>query len=211
MSQEKCFEFIARNFKQCMAVSRVGATTGLCNCGNLMQDHAIQSCGPREALLYSLCWSVGGLLEAEDRVKFDAWLRENDRNGCMPVCKEHETIYEYYVSPESSDWVLWRPPTWEYPTGDQLDFSNLLVPTMDSTRSLFLLETLQSKRVSTLMLGGAGTAKTSTALMFFDTLDPHVILKKRVNFSSSTTPRMAQDAVDEGLTSAKEKHMVREQ
>jgi dynein heavy chain len=196
-----CFDFINRNLKPCMAVSRVGATTGLCNLLEvLMQEYNANDPIVLEKLfVYALCWSIGGLLEPDDRVKFDAWLREIDRNGCMPVCKEHETIYEYYVSPDTSDWVLWRPPKWEYPSGDQLDFSNLLVPTMDSTRSLFLLSKLQSTRVSTLMLGGAGTAKTSTALMFFDTLDPHVILKKRVNFSSATTPRMAQDAVDEGL------------
>lgn len=37
-------------------------------------------------------------------------------------------------------WEQWRPPTWTYPQSEKLDFSNLLVPTMDSTRALFLLQ-----------------------------------------------------------------------
>jgi len=46
------------------------------------------------------------------------------------------------------------------------------------------------------MVGGEGTAKTSTALMFFRTLDPAEMLVKRVNFSSATTPFMCQSTIE---------------
>lgn len=73
----------------------------------------------------------------------------------------------------------WRPPLWEYPSTDVLDFSNLLVPTMDSTRALFLLRMLHKQRKAVLMVGAEGTAKTSTALMFFTELDPVKTAVKR--------------------------------
>lgn len=60
-----------------------------------------------------------------------------------------------------------------------LDFSNLLVPTMDSTRALFLLRMLHKQRKAVLMVGAEGTAKTSTALMFFTELDPVKTAVKR--------------------------------
>lgn len=42
------------------------------------------------------------------------------------------------------------------------------------------------------MVGGSGTAKTTTALMFFDTLQNDAMLVKRINFSSATTAGMFQ-------------------
>lgn len=83
--------------------------------------------------------------------------------------------------------VRWRPPLWEYPCTDVLDFSNLLVPTMDSTRALFLLRMLHKQRKAVLMVGAEGTAKTSTALMFFSELDP---VKTAVKRCASSTPAL---------------------
>jgi dynein heavy chain len=90
--------------------------------------------------LYCLCWSMGALLEQEDRVKFHVWIKERDTKKCMPQVGEGETIYEYFVNLKTMAWEQWRPPTWTYPQSEKLDFSNLLVPTMDSTRALFLLQ-----------------------------------------------------------------------
>ena len=82
------------------------------------------------------------------------------------------------------------------PHGEKLDFSNLLVPTMDSTRANYNMFHMHKQRKSVCLVGGEGTAKTSCALMFFATLDPAEMLVKRVNFSSATTPFMAQQSVE---------------
>ncbi|GBG33121.1 Dynein heavy chain 5, axonemal [Hondaea fermentalgiana] len=80
-----------------------------------------------------------------------------------------------------------------------LDFSNLLVPTMDSTRACFLLDSMHQQGLPVMMVGGSGTAKTSTALMFFAKLDPSVRTVKRVNFSSATKPIGLQNAIESEL------------
>ena len=124
-------------------------------------------------------------------------MRSKDERNMMPeVTDESETIFEYFVDPADEMWKHWKPPEWQYPEGDTLDFSNLLVPTMDSTRSLFIIEELHKQKKAVLMVGGPGTAKTSTALMFFAGLDPHEMLKKVVSFSSATAPIGAQSAVE---------------
>ncbi|CAM9769880.1 unnamed protein product, partial [Choristocarpus tenellus] len=146
--------------------------------------------------VYSLIWSVGGLLEFEDRVRFDSWLRDIDTNHVMPEVEEGETVFEYFVNVSTFEWEKWRPPQWEYPNTEVLDFSNLLVPTMDSTRALFLLRMLHKQRRAVLMVGAEGTAKTSTALMFFTELDPVKTAVKRINFSSATTPFMCQNSIE---------------
>ena len=43
---------------------------------------------------------------------------------------------------------------------------------------------------------GGGTAKTSTAYMFLNTLDPGEMLVKNYNFSSATTPFAFQMAIE---------------
>lgn len=46
------------------------------------------------------------------------------------------------------------------------------------------------------MVGGSGTAKTTTALMYFDTLKNDSMLVKRINFSSATSAGMFQATIE---------------
>ena len=198
-----CFDWMVRNLTQVMSTSRVGATTALCDllkgltegkgCIDVSVDMEVRM---EKVFLYCLAWTVGGLLEAEARAKFDAFLRTYDKNNQMPKCNEGETIYEYFVSAETGEWQLWRPPQWHYPQTEKLDFSNLLVPTMDSTRASYNCMLMHKQKKAVCLVGAEGTAKTSTVLMFFRTLDPAEMLVKRVNFSSATTPFMCQQSIE---------------
>ena len=127
--------------------------------------------------MYSLAWSVGGRLDIDDRAKWDAYLRtvSNEMPKSDGKGKDVSTIYDYYVDRESITWSRWSAPEWKYPAwqGDNLDFSNLLIPTLDSTRSEFILNHLHNKKYPTLMIGEGGTAKTVTALMFSKNLMPN--------------------------------------
>ena len=198
-----CIDWLNRNTQQVMSTSRVGVTSSLTSLykGLTEGNKAIDITADTESriekiFLYCLCWSVGGLLEAEQRVKFDEWLRTQDKSGKMPKCQAGETIYEYFVE-TTGDWAVWRPPAWIYPAGqEKLDFSNLLVPTMDSTRAMYNMMHMHKQKKSVLIVGMAGTAKTSTTLMFFGSLDPEKMLVKRVNFSSVTTPFMCQSSIE---------------
>lgn len=197
------FEFLSRNCHQVMSCSRVGMVMGLCDLfkGLTEGKDSIDIGSDTEArmekiFLYSYFWTIGGLLEAEDRRKLDAYVRTLDVNKQMPTVGEEETVYEYFVKPDGQ-WGLWKPPKWIYPAGqEKLDFSNLLVPTMDSTRASYNCAHLHKQKKAICIVGAEGTAKTSTTLMFFGTLDPEVMLVKRVNFSSATTPFMCQSAVE---------------
>jgi dynein heavy chain len=201
-----CMDWLNRNVAQVLITSRVGVTAALCDLfkglteGKGAIDITVETETRIERIfVYCLCWTVGGLLEADARVKFDEFLRGIDRSTAqiMPVCGPGETVYEYFVSGETGTWQPWKPPKWDYPAGqEKLDFSNLLVPTMDSTRACYNCQHLHKQRKAVCMVGGEGTAKTSTALMFFRSLDPAEMLVKRVNFSSATTPFMCQSTIE---------------
>ena len=198
-----CIDWLQRNCSQVINLSRVGMLASLCDLfkglteGKQSIDISVDTETRVEKIfLYCLCWSVGGVLEQAGRQKFHDFICSYDKSGMMPKVQPGETIYEYFVK-EDGNWALWKPPVWAYPVGvEKLDFSNLLVPTMDSTRACYNCMHLHKQKKAVCMVGGEGTAKTSTALMFFRTLDPAEMLVKRVNFSSATTPFMCQQSVE---------------
>ena len=117
----------------------------------------------------------------------------------MPKANKGETIFEYFVKAETHEWEKWSPPTWEHPVGKKLDFSNLFVPTMNSTRALCVINHIYKQKTPVLIIGAEGTAKTSVQLMFLATQNPNEMLTKRINFSFATTLGMAQYSIEAEL------------
>jgi dynein heavy chain, axonemal len=152
-------------------------------------------------LIFSIVWSIGGLLEPEDRNQFDTYIRTLT-NEVPNNVNESLTLFDYYLESTNNEleWKQFKAPLWKYPTQQEpLDFSNLLVPTMDSARAMYLIQNLHTRKKPVLLVGGPGTAKTSTALMFFSTLDPTKHAIKRINFSSATLPGMFQESIESDL------------
>ena len=71
--------------------------------------------GPRRAdgevlerfFIYSLIWSVAGILETKDRQRVDKHLRTLTKNLPTPAEGTPDTVYEYKVDDATGDWVHW--------------------------------------------------------------------------------------------------------
>ena len=48
-------------------------------------------------------------------------------------------MFEWHLD-QACEWAPWDTPKWVYPNTEKLDFANLLVPTMDSTRALYAIK-----------------------------------------------------------------------
>jgi dynein heavy chain len=93
---------------------------------------------------------------------------------------------------------MWVPENWVPPK--RIAFSQLLIPTADSTRAEYIIQKIAGLPVmrsekrnepahnNTLLVGGPGTAKTSIILMYCSKFDSNEMLFHRMNFSSATTP-----------------------
>ena len=150
--------------------------------------------------VYCLCWSVGALLEADDRMKFDTWLRRRDGSKrIMPRVQEGETVYEYYVDSSTGEWQPWKPPQWTYPGGDKLDFSNLLVPTMDSTRARTSSGPSTARRDPSSWSAPRGRRRRRPRSCSWPSMDPGTMLTKRSTSRRATTPGMAQYSIEAEL------------
>lgn len=162
-----------------------------------------------KTLVYCIAWGCAGLFENEDREKFQKFLES--KNAPLPPISasksvDKETIFDYFFDIPTKSWKIWEAEKWVPPK--RIQFSQLLIPTSDSTRAEFIIDKIASlpvmrsaKRMepglkNTLLVGGSGTAKTSTILMYTERFDNAEMLLKRINFSSATTPRNFQDSIE---------------
>ena len=148
--------------------------------------------------IYCICWSLGAMLPAEDRPKFNAKLCELAK-GNVPDMEPGDTLFEYYVDEDNTEWAPWvdRVPTWQYPRLEEKPkFASLVIPTLDSVRLEYALNLVSSVDGSSLFVGGPGTAKTTTIKSFIGSFDPDEMLNKPITFSSLTTPGVFQTAVE---------------
>jgi dynein heavy chain, axonemal len=209
----KLFDFIARKVKPVMPVVIAGSLRACTRMIDGLMAHIEVPRGEQgkvtleKIFLYALTWSIGALLEDTDREKWGEYLREqagDQADAVLPnLAMPGDTIYDYFIEDTSpNNWVRWSAPKWEYPkvpAGGKLRFSSLLVPTMDSRRSLYVMSQIQSQGMPVMMTGSQGTAKTSTALMWAETFDAGVMGFKFVNFSSATLQINFQQSVEESL------------
>ena len=160
-----------------------------------------------KVVVYSVAWAVGGLYEAAERFQFHDYLQS--KNCPLPLnTKEKETIFDYYINIQDSkaEYLLVKPETWKPSPDKAFKFSQLLLPTLDSFRVDYLVNNIfnQPKPIHSttafiqngvLLIGGSGTAKTSSVLMWAQKFDPAVKLFKRINFSSATSPGLSQASI----------------
>jgi dynein heavy chain len=143
------------------------------------------------------------LFETEERQRFHREILEK-ANAPLPQISQHkanfdkETVFDYFIDPETKTWKLWQSASWTPPR--RLMFSQLLIPTTDSTRAEYIIKKIAAQPYErhamrkewglrhTLLVGGPGTAKTSVIVMYTNTFDQGDMLAKRINFSSATTP-----------------------
>lgn len=206
------FVFVQKNCKPVLPCARVGMIEGCCqfldgllDISNLANNVDTMKQELERLFLYALCWSVGGLLETEDRQKFTQYVQSianktASGDQILPFFEQPtDTFFEFRINTDSMEWERWVSPLWEYPNIEEPDFSSMLVPTVETTRASFILSALFPKRRGVMMTGSSGTAKTSTALMFFDAMQNENMRIKKLCFSSATSPAMLQSAIESEL------------
>jgi len=90
---------------------------------------------------------MGGLFETDDRVKFHKEILEKSgapipQISAQKQISEKESIFDYYVDMDTKAWALWAPENWSAPK--KIIFSQLLIPTSDSTRAEYIIEKIAS-------------------------------------------------------------------
>ncbi|CAH1796663.1 unnamed protein product [Owenia fusiformis] len=147
--------------------------------------------------VFALMWSLGALMELDDRAAMEKYMKEHESKLDLPPTKEDETIFEYVVD-EHGEWEHWlnRVEMYNYPKDSVPEFSSILVPNVDNVRTNFLIDTIAKQNKAVLLIGEQGTAKTVMIKGYMALSDPELHLGKSFNFSSASTPNMFQRTVE---------------
>ncbi|XP_071616680.1 dynein axonemal heavy chain 3 [Heliangelus exortis] len=159
--------------------------------------------------LFSLVWTIGGIIDADSRKKFDLFYRDlllgrNSENPCPESVKlnrsnsfpEKGSVYDYYID-KHGQWKMWM----EYITKEEqviapdAKVSELIIPTMETARQMFFLKTYVEHNVPLLLVGPTGTGKSAITNSFLLQLPKEVYIPSFINFSARTSASQTQDII----------------
>jgi len=142
---------------------------------------------------FALLWSVGATVTEESRKLIDSKFR--DIESFFPA----NNVYDYYINAEKSDWTPWEEKltsVWKPPANTP--FHKLIVPTVDTYRNRYILQTLLKAKAQILVVGQTGTGKTAIINSLLGSLDD-TYSSFYLNFSAQTTSAKTQEIIESKL------------
>ncbi|KAF0872101.1 DYH10 protein, partial [Crocuta crocuta] len=147
--------------------------------------------------LEALYCSLGATLLEDGRIKFDEcikrlaslpsavaeeeWANPGELPGHLP------TMYDFHFDSTRKKWIPWNKLVPEYVHVHERKFIDILVHTVDTTRTTWTLEQMVKIKQPVLLVGESGTSKTATTHNFLKNLNMDINIVLMVNFSSRTT------------------------
>lgn len=140
-------------------------------------------------LIFAIVWSIGCLTNSGDRPKFDEKLRELLKNNGYEFPAEL-TVFDYCV--KDREWIKWEDMVEK--VQESQSGSEMIVPTVETTRHSWVINTLVMNGISVLVSGITGSGKTVTLQKYLES-NP-VLIPNPMTFSAQTTANGVQDLID---------------
>ncbi|KAL3881803.1 hypothetical protein ACJMK2_028195, partial [Sinanodonta woodiana] len=169
---------------------------------------------------FSIIWSIGATCDHNGQVVFSTWVREQMKENKVKLqFPEAGLVYDYMlddgdISKSASDdavdgdegravkevkWKGWMEQEQEFSIPPDTKFSDIIVPTMDTIRSSYLLEMLLTNKKTVVCVGPTGTGKTLTIVDKLTRYMPKEYIPEMFVFSAKTGANQTQDLIDSKL------------
>jgi dynein heavy chain len=149
--------------------------------------------------VFALIWGIGALLEKDDRLKYDEYLRSNFESLDLPLSEvdPKATVFNFFVN-ETGEWDSWSSilTNYVYPDSSTPDFNSILVPITDNVRIQYLIDLIGKQDRPVLLIGEQGSAKTVMMKAYMRQANPETTLNRSFNFSSATSPFQFQKTIE---------------
>ncbi|KAG6453385.1 hypothetical protein O3G_MSEX008144 [Manduca sexta] len=150
--------------------------------------------------VFALIWGFGSLLETNDRIRFDEYIKKNFKDIlCLPkhANNKKSIIFDFYVK-HPGKWELWDDlvMNYQYPDTATPDYSTILVPIVDNVRINYLIHCIAKQGKAVLLLGEQGSAKTVMMKAYMKNANPEQFMGRSFNFSSATSPYQFQKTIE---------------
>ena len=142
---------------------------------------------------FCIVWSIMSAVDEKGRILLDHFIR-----GIENIFPSNHTVYDYFVDPKKQDFELWGNKVSNWIPQQALSFQQIFVPTVDTTRTMYILSTLMMQRHQVLLTGNTGLGKTMMVQSLLDKLpETHTYLQ--INFSSATTSGTTQEIIESSM------------
>jgi len=165
--------------------------------------------------LFSLVWSIGGVLDDSGREVFDKMLRkllvDDPPKELKPFVKsppqkithlfpEGKSVYEWVFNTETAKWSTWMDMAEEQKIDPEAEYTSIVVQTLDTIRYTYILDHLVTHGIQCMFVGPTGTGKTIYIKRHLSeqmNVDKYRYLF--FNFSAQTSANATQDIIDGAL------------
>mmetsp|Transcript_44339 Transcript_44339/g.86753 ORF Transcript_44339/g.86753 Transcript_44339/m.86753 type:complete len:4144 (+) Transcript_44339:98-12529(+) len=194
--------FMRSEGKEPIATVNVQLATNICQLFEALftEEHGVNFEEPLEELtklcdkVFAFCfaWGVGGSLSEETCAVFskqcDNWFKD---------CRPTGPIFNFSLDIATKEWVSWNEKVAPFVYDGALPYFSLIVPTMDTVKYSFLLETLLEVQRSSFFTGLSGVGKSVIVADTFDQIkDKKGIVPVMMAFSAQTNARKTQESIE---------------
>ncbi|DBA03213.1 TPA: hypothetical protein N0F65_003933 [Lagenidium giganteum] len=203
------FQFFARHCHPVITIPRVAIMQSclhllhtLLTSSELSEAAADLEVEIERLFIFALSWALGGVLEYEDRIRIHSYLSEKSSNHPTRTdAADKSTVFDHFLHPSTLEWEKWA-----FDVGENLlqrsgtNVASLIIPTADTTRSLYLMDHLHAFQIPIMLVGETGTGKSTLVRLFSDSLQgSDEMTFKRVIFSGTSQPGSFQSIVESEL------------
>jgi len=158
--------------------------------------------------LACLTWSLGASLVQGEQRRFDANLKKmcgmtGSDSASVPGTslpgQTKFTMFDYKYNLANQNWVQWSSEVTDFQPQPGCAFYQILVPTADTIRSTWLVETCVEVFRPSIFVGDSGTSKTVTLQHYLKGLDADKFNLLNIGFSSRTSGKDLQINVESNV------------
>ena len=149
----------------------------------------------RKIFMWSLVWAIGGNVDGiEGKEKFSEFIRETFQIVRFP---NSGTVFDYVLDPETREWQPWEEITEKFVFKKNVNFSDILVPTKDTTRYSYLLGTCVEVQRGFALIGETGTGKSVIVVEGMSQyMEKLSLVPFTINFSAQTQANRTQEMLE---------------
>ncbi|KAJ3347122.1 Dynein heavy chain 6, axonemal [Entophlyctis luteolus] len=156
---------------------------------------------PLFSCLFVFCyaWSIGGNLSDGYQEKFDTFLRDMIENNPISEFQlpSSNSIFAHYVDFKTKQFVVWEEMVPQFTYNREIPYFQMIVPTSDTVKYAYLLESLLTNGFRTLFTGGTGVGKSVIVQDLLNRISKQKgFVPVTLNFSAQTNSEQTQQMME---------------
>lgn len=149
--------------------------------------------------LFCLIWSVCNTLKQEGKRQMNALVQKLLRQCSLDIFRlevqEDFTIYDYCYDIQKNSWGQWRTTQSEFSIDPKLNFIEIIVPTDEFIRNVFIIKLLLVNGKNVLQIGPTGTGKSINCTQLLMNQLPENFSSTSIVLSSQTQAQQICDTL----------------